>query len=53
MKKFSVMFFIVILFGILFGSCGIGYVPTVVNSPMFEKKKQFSATASIMTNLDV
>ena len=50
MKKIVFLSMFIILF---FGSCQIGYVPTVVNSPLFEKKNQFSATASILSNVDV
>lgn len=38
---------------LLMTGCQIGYVPTVVNSPLFEKKKQFSATASFLSTADV
>lgn len=36
----------------LFTGCQVGYVPTVVNTPLFEEKNQISASASLLTTMD-
>lgn len=48
MKK---LFLALVFAGILTG-CQMGYVPSTVNTPMFEKEKQFSASATVLSTLD-